>query len=327
MSINVTSATYKADPTGVKDSTAAINGAITAAMLTGSTVYLPAGTYLVKGNLVAKITGRPIQVVGDGWGQTVISFTGSGDCFRSYCPGLYSTDTIFGEVPVGGGITDITIDGTNHTGYASAVHAGDLFQYHIDVEVQNFSKPNDKGAWFDNQYTWTEQLHGKIFASYCTQHVVFDNNNGGANSTGSFERSDLSIFIDQNNAAFDGVVFQNGTYIADGALSIEGNFMGSKSAVSSAVLRLTDVAPLGHADAGTYSNLVTSSVNIGVENDATSGNTPYTIFFGSSDNFIVNCTGQMDFLAAPTGFRPCNIPSSVSNFSGIVTGDKGLAGS
>jgi len=326
--LNATSKTYKADATGGKDSTTAINNVIEASMKDGSIVYLPSGTYLVEGNLIAEISGRPIQITGDGWGQTVISFTGSGDCFRSYCPGLYSTDTIFGAVPAGGSITGITIDGTNHGGEGgSAIHVGDLLQYNINVDVQNFYQPGDKGVWFDNQYWWTEQLYGKIFASNCASHVVFDNN-GDTNSTGSFERCDLAIFIDQNDATFDGVVFQNGTYIADGALAIEGNFTGANTDVESAVLRFTGAAPDSHADAGAYSNIINSRLNVGVECDAPESNTtPYTIYFQTSDNYILNCTGIMDFMAAPAAFQQCNIPGSVSNFTGPILGDTSLVAS
>src|SRR5260221_9757779 len=63
--VNVTDPAYGADPTGVSDSTTAINNAITA-LPGGGVVYLPPGTYKTSGSLV--ITADNIILQGAGWG-------------------------------------------------------------------------------------------------------------------------------------------------------------------------------------------------------------------------------------------------------------------
>lgn len=56
---------YGADPSGVADSTAAINAALTAAVAAGGgEVYIPAGTYLVNGRV--DINGSNLRIYGDG---------------------------------------------------------------------------------------------------------------------------------------------------------------------------------------------------------------------------------------------------------------------
>ena len=103
--INVTS--YGADPTGASDSTSAFENAIAAAASAGGgVVYIPAGTYKISSTLTC--TTVPVYFVGDGAWATIISFTGTGDCFRIYDSSTYGTRTKFG-----GGVVGITIDGTN----------------------------------------------------------------------------------------------------------------------------------------------------------------------------------------------------------------------
>ena len=130
-----------------------------------------------------------------------------------YDGSIYGTRTKFG-----GGVVGITIDGAHATGASAGRHVGDLLQYEVDLTVQNFSKSGSIGVHFDNNYFWMEQLFGRIYAQNCASHVVFDWTSGAASTaTGSFERCDLDIYIDQDGASFDGVVFQNGAFVTDGS--------------------------------------------------------------------------------------------------------------
>jgi hypothetical protein len=70
--INVTAAPYGADPSGASDSTAAIQGAITAAAAAAGVVYLPAGSYRISSALALH---GSLTLIGDGPGQTVITQT------------------------------------------------------------------------------------------------------------------------------------------------------------------------------------------------------------------------------------------------------------
>ena len=102
---------------------------------------------------------------------------------------------------------------------------GDLLQYELDLTVQNFYQAGSIGIHLDNNYYWTEQLYGRVYASNCASHVVFDwTTTASSTSSGSFERCDLDVYINQNKGGFDGVVLRNGAFVTNGSLKIRGNF-------------------------------------------------------------------------------------------------------
>ena len=316
--VNVTS--YGADPTGASDSAGAFNDAVTAvANAGGGVVYIPAGGYKIESTVTC--TAVPVYFVGDGAWATIVSFYGTGDCFRIYDDSTYGTRTKFA-----GGFIGITIDGTHSQGASTGLHVGDLLQYEVDLTVQNFYGTGCIGVHFDNNYYWTEQLFGRIYAQNCTSHVVFDwTGSTSTTSSGSFERCDLDIYLDQINPQFDGVVFQNGAFVTNGSLKIRGNFGSSSSSVSSAALRLT-----GYQSANDYkgfSGIANSMLDFGLE--CGSGTyTPQTIVFGASGNTISGCMGALNFGAAGNTFTPSNNVNNVNifNFMGQTSGDTTLPG-
>lgn len=313
---NVTS--YGADPTGATDSTGAFQTAIAAvASAGGGVVYMPGGTYTISSTLTC--TTVPAYFLGDGAWATTISFTGTGDCFRVYDSSTYGSRKKFG-----GGFAGLTIDGTKAGAGSAGLHVGDLLQYELDLTVQNFSGTGSIGVHLDNNYYWTEQLYGRIYAQYCTSNVVFDwTTTTSSTSSGSFERCDLDIYVNQDSSKFDGVVFQNGAFITNGSLKIRGNFGASSTPVSSAVLRLTgNKTANGYAS---YSGLVDSMIDIGVE--CGSGTYPtQTIAFGATGNVISGCYGALNFGAAGNTFAPSNNTTNVFSFYGQTGGDSTLPG-
>jgi hypothetical protein len=314
--INVVLTTPAADPTGATDSTSAFKAAIAAAGA-GGVVYIPAGTYTISSTLTC--TTVPVYFVGDGAWATIISFTGTGDCFRVYDSSTYGSRTKFA-----GGFTGITIDGAKAVGSATGLHVGDLLQYELDLTVQNFYGTGSIGVHLDNNYYWTEQLFGRIYAQNCTSHVVFDWTSGTAStSSGSFERCDLDIYVNQISAKFDGVVFQNGAFITNGSLKIRGNFGSSSSSVSSAALRLTGNQNVNGYPS--YSGILDSMVDIGVECSSNSYTTQ-TIAFGASGNVISGCYGALNFGAAGNTFTKSNNTTNIFNFLGQTGGDSTLPG-
>jgi hypothetical protein len=307
-----------ADPSGVTDSTTAIQSAISALPATGGVVYLPAGTYLVSGTLTC--TTVPAYFQGDGAWATTLAFTGTGDCVRVYDPTTYSSRTRYS-----GGFAGITIDGAGAGPGSAGLHVGDLLQYDLDLAVQNFKGAGSIGLHLDNAYYWTEQLRGRVYAQACASHVVFDCSGSLTTSSGSFERCDLDIYLDQQNPAFDGVVFRNGAFTGNGSLRIRGNFGGSSAALSSAVLRLTGSTPSGR-EYPSSSGIQNGLVDIGVECGSATY-TPQTIAFGSSANTIWGCTGALNFgIAGDDKFAPSNNSGNVGNFQGPITGDSTLPG-
>jgi hypothetical protein len=314
--INVVS--QGADPTGSADSTAAIQAAINALPATGGVVYLPAGTYKVSTTVTC--TTVPAYFVGDGVWATTLAFTGTGDCVRIYDPTTYSSRTRYA-----GGFCGITIDGTHAGAGSTGLHVGDLLQYELDVTVQSFTGTGSIGVHLDNAYYWTEQLHGRIYAQYCTSHVVFDCSGSLTTSSGSFERCDLDIYIDQEDANYDGVVFRNGAFTGNGSLRIRGNFASTTTTVSSAVLRVTGSTPAGREYPGA-SGIVDGMLDIGVE-CGSQAYTPQTIVFGSSANTIWGCYGALNFgIGGDTTFSPSNNAGNVGAFQGPVNGDSKLPG-
>jgi hypothetical protein len=154
--------------------------------------------------------------------------------------------------------------------------------------------------------------------------VVFDwTSSTSTTSSGSFERCDLDIYVNQDSAKFDGVVFQNGAFITNGSLKVRGNFGASSSAVSSAALRLTGYQSVNGYTS--YSGIVDSMVDIGVE--CGSGTYPtQAIAFGASGNSISGCYGALNFGAAGNTFASSNNDGNVFNFLGHTTGDAALPG-
>jgi len=299
---------FGADLTGTTDSTTAINNAIAQVIANGGGVlYFPAGTYRVNSSLSA-ITIPGVRVVGDGRWISVIKFYGSGDCFRMYFSGSSSTQ--------GGGFEAFTLDGTNATGTATGIHAGDIFRLHMDVHVRGWSGSGQTGVHFDNNYSWTEQITGRIYADGCATHVMFDNSvNTSGSSTGSFDRVNLDVFLVTEGAG-DGVTWNNGAFAIDGHLGIYGN--ASPGAAQYYVLKIT-----GQNTAG-YSYLRRCNLNIGVECATGSGTVPGTIAFGTAqDNYIAGCTGFMDFGGNQAFALPSNFTNSFQ-FTGPIWGDTKL---
>ena len=315
--INVVSG-YGADPAGATDSTTAFTNAIAAAAKAGGgVIYIPAGVYTISSTLTC--TTVPVYFVGDGPWATTISFTGTGDCFRVYDGSAYGTRTKFA-----GGFIGITLDGAKAGAGSAGLHLGDLLQYELDLTVQNFYGTGSIGVHLDNNYYWTEQLHGRIYAQSCASHVVFDWTSGTATtSSGSFERCDLDIYINQDSAKFDGVVFRNGAFVTNGSLKIRGNFGAGSAAVSSAALRLTGYQSVNGYTS--YSGIVDSMLDVGVE-CASGTYPPQTIVFGAAGNAISGCYGALNFGAAGNNFARSNNSNNVSGFYGHTGGDNTLPG-
>ncbi|GAA5186812.1 hypothetical protein GCM10023322_33860 [Rugosimonospora acidiphila] len=318
--VNVTA--HGADPTGANDSADAFNEAVAAVTQAGGgVVYIPAGNYKIESTVTcAPSVSAPVYFVGDGAWATIISFFGTGDCFR-----VYDSSTYLARTKFGGGFAGLTIDGANAGAGSTGLHLGDVLQYEVDLTVQSFRKAGSIGVHFDNNYYWAEQLFGRIYAQDCASHVVFDWTSGtSTTSSGSFERCDLDIYIDQWDASFDGVVFRNGAFITNGSLKIRGNFGSSKTAVSSAALRLTGSQSVNGYTS--YSGIVDSLVDIGVECGSGSY-TPQTIAFGTSkNNAISGCYGALHFGAAGNTFSPSNNNGNIFNFTGQTGGDTTLPG-
>jgi hypothetical protein len=309
-----------ADPAGAADSAAAWQAAMNALPASGGAVIVPPGTYKLASTVTNAVTPTYIVCPGGRWATTA-NYTGSGDCIR-----MLNT-TAGGGGFWGGGVTGLYINGSAASAGACGLHIGDGEQYYLDVAVEHFNGAGSIGVHLDNTVWWTEKCHGTIFARDCTSHVVFDVT-GATTSTSSFGYLDLTCYL-YAQANQDGVVVQNGAYPYHGRLAIKGNFQGSASAVTNAVLRITGTIPAGHPGAGNRAQVTRCQLDIQAEVQ-TAANQPSTIIFGGSagQNAILGCYGIMDFTQGTGTFTQTNLPAATNSntfiYSGPVLGDVSL---
>lgn len=333
---------YGATGNGTTDDTADIGAAIAAAVAAkGGIVYFPQGTYKTT-SVLTVATIYPIQLVGAGWG-TIIKPTGSTafDCIRAY-----DSTTNSGEGPTNTGfaIRELLIDGTamtNTTGKASGIHLGDLFRASvINVAVQNFATSTNYGLWFDNNYSWAEQLTVDAFVSNCTIGCVFDVASGASTTsqpfiTGSYDRADIKLGINQGTDTFNGLLLNNGAVLLDSRLYVYGNFGANTTTDTAYAVGVVGGTPTG-AYIGTMSIITSSFIQFGIEQDtggSSSGDEPYTVFFGPSITSggttyypqIIKSMCMFDFGAA-NAFKATNgTANNMSGNMGLCFGDSTLA--
>lgn len=307
----VTDLTPSGDATGVTDA-ASITAAVSALPASGGVVRLAAtGIWYVEcGQVSINKSGVYIDARG-----CFINAVGAGDMIR-----MYDSSNITSRAVQGGGILgNPVIDGTNTTGAASALHLGDIFRATAYLSPQNFTQTGSDGAIFDNTYWWTERLDAEVHATSCYRHVRFTQNPavpGTPTATGSFMRGDLKIYVDQSNASYDGIVFENGTYATGAFTRWWGNFTstGSGGTLSSAAVKVTGATPAGSADSPTPSNLYEMLVDWNFE-CAPGTFTPYAVWLDAvSGCSAASLLGTINFA-----------PGGSLNFNGYV-GSIGLFG-
>lgn len=323
IALNAMSATFWVYPTGDEtgdDDTANFAAAVTALGSAPGAVYVGAGTYYLNGETGPLATNQWV-VCAPG---VFISWLGTGDCFRFVDTSTYDDRTVSGGGIIGRPIIDGTSAGTGSAG----VHLGDILALRYDVAVQNFSGTDDIGVHFDNQNYWTEESAGRIWATNCTRHVVFDVS-GEDTSTNSFGYTDIAIEVLAKDNQ-DGVVCQNGALLYNSSVKIKGNFQGASSSQSSAVLRLTGDVPAGHPNAGGYSAVHSCRLDIHAEcSDALGSDAPYTIYFGTlSGNTLLGCQGILDFAQGSLAFQVSNWTAAGAagtfGYDGVIRGDFNL---
>jgi len=302
------------DHTGVTDA-ATWNSAIAS----GKTIFASAIAewYILGGQIKSTLaSGISIYMF-----NCFVNLVGAGAAFD-----FTDTSDPDGRVTQAGGFYGFPVfDATNVTGASYAFHGGDIFLWRMEIQAQNFTFAGSGGIWYDNRNYWTEGLSGRIYTFNCVTAVIFDVSVGNTTNTGSFERAGtLEITVNQGNPNYDGVVFRNGAFIQDkGPLVLGGNFGTSIGALTSAAVRIEGQTPAGVA-IPSFSNISNAELIWGCEVDTSSGsNAPYTVFFGTADNYIANCTGNIDFGAA-SAFQSSNSAGQFIGFIGVVQGDTNL---
>ena len=189
---------YGADPTGVADSTTAIQNALNAVPTNGGTVYIPAGIYVITATLNPKVTGTRVQ--GAGWGSQ-IRYDGN-----VVTPAIGMADTTTRRC----NISWLRISQTNVTAHGTAIEAS----YFVDSAIEH--------VLIDGGGSGVPPVIGISFNSATTLYnLVSDSriNCSGANSIG--------IRLD---TAANSNVIRNVRVLPDGAVSSSiGIYVNSRS--------------------------------------------------------------------------------------------------
>jgi hypothetical protein len=307
---NVLNASYAggADPTGTADCTAAIQAAVNALppAPAGGTVILPdGGTYRVNSTITIARPGVWLYSRG-----SVINYYGSGDCIRMYSPNSYTAGW-------GGGIIGgLVIDGTNASAGACGAHIGDIYQLQLDFGVRNFQGANSKGAWFDCQYYWAEDMYGHLFAQQNTTNVIFDNSaNLTGQATGSYARTNLTIVMDAKGVG-DGVIIKNAAQVYASEFVYVGNMDYSSTATKH--WALTIAAPAGFSYTATSASPCVFTATGHYYGNGTNvflaGGTAPTGFTNGASYYVVNTSiGAGTFQLSATAGGPAINSTSTGN--------------
>jgi hypothetical protein len=308
------------DTSGVTDA-AAVNSAFTTLGAGGGSVYLAPGHFYFAVGTVT-LTGLYQYLIGSGrWATTIFAIGSGGDTIR-----VFHSDTT-GQL-TGGGLADFTLDGSMAGAATVGLHYGDMRAGELGIGVQNFTGAGSMGVHFDNQHAWTEECHGYLWVSNCTQCIVFDVS-GAVTSTNSYGYSDFFFeILEKGNQ--DALVLQNGAFLYHSRVSVKANFAGTVAANTAAAIRITGVIPAGHPGAGTGSAIANSRFDFMAEcTSATGPNAPQTINFGNlSLNSLTGCTGILDFTFGSLAFAVSNFTAlsaaGAFQYLGFVAGDAHL---
>jgi hypothetical protein len=315
--------TYGATGNGSTDDTTAIQAAITACINAGGgTVYFPAGTYKISSTLnihPTVITNNMCQSVvlrGDGAQSTVIMSYVTGAATSWYVANngnpSYSSGT---------GLRDICIDGTNAGNSSYGIVVGDMEGLHFErFMVRYFTGTSSIGLWHYNQYSWTEEAHFQGWIEKCTTAVHFSSNatNGGTNSFGYCD-FDYTLYQgytgNYDGVSLDGTV---GAQPYHGSMRLRGNFNSSSSALTSAVVRLSNGATI---EGMRFEWMLECNTGSGTTSK------PTTIIMDST-SVVQGCYGILDFSygGSSSAFTPASIATAGSfQFSGPISADSNLA--
>lgn len=212
-----------ADPTGVADSTAAIQAAID----TGRTVWLPSGTYSVTS---LDLKGKYPNIVGDGINQTIIKARSSvGKLIDAY----ESSDVQVSPVL----ISNLTIDGDSKVTEA-AISMRYRHLSNIDtVVIKNVNAANSAGLFAVDCWL-TVMNNSRVVDSYNGINFYGSNHRSTVNSCSFVACSNVGINCESNGTALDGnnaLVFNNcdvefgnglGAYLKVSDAAFYGCYMG-----------------------------------------------------------------------------------------------------
>ena len=290
---------YGADPTGVKDSTTAINNALNATLYTGAPVYLPTGTYKLAGTL--NMTNGQ-SLIGDGSQAVTINYTGSTIAIKYTITGSFTGSQRAGR------ITGFYLNGYSGGATTVGIQFGELQGLLMDdVFLAGF---NTAGIHFLNTGDYAEEhtIRATIVgcgttSSSTTGCVVFDSS--------SWDYSNFDFLLIPNAGAH-GVLLINDAQLQGCELRIRGNFLGATPNTGA-------VIAIDPANTGTDNYIRNSLLDVAAET-AGSGTGHYLLYMGStSSQSQFFATGVLNLSSVgPTSQGISNAHFLPFEFSGII---------
>ena len=296
---------FGADPTGVSDSTTAIQAAITACQSSGAALYIPTGTYKITSSL--SITSK-IKIYGDGNQRSILSLNTSSS----------STFAISVNMPDNGILIGLDIGFLAITGNAGSASGGGIYLNTTlvnsvitqsvlhDLYIKNVST----GVSINNivymstfrniTVTGAVSAYGVLVASssgvqtlYCSFTDIEVTNVGSAGY--AFY---CTLYGSQfRNLTADGCCYFNGAYTDIQGLSLEGITAAAVPTTTaiqtSNIFALRDVALINVPTAKCSTGISTSGPIANIENvrvpDSGAGNQPaYIVSLGASGGRLAN---------------------------------------
>lgn len=183
--INARAYPYSAAGDGVTDDTAAINNAIAAAGATGSTVWLPPGTYLCTPTgspAVALSVPSNVRIVGAGRNATILKKGGNGTLISMSGP---STDTTGVTHCRFSGIESLGINGNGKTGLVLQLYYADNLLFRDMVITSNSDLAIDSAEFWDSRFEDCAIVSCTGTASSTTQPNMWLRNSAASSGFGN----------------------------------------------------------------------------------------------------------------------------------------------
>lgn len=297
------------DTTGVKDTSTFSSLVSAAAAGSGGTITLGAGSFYINSNQVtARMSGGPVFITGAGIGTTTLYVLGSGDGLRMFNPtsppGGFTGLTVFG-----GGVLDLTLDGSLASAGATGLHIGDGECYQVRCQIQHFNGASSTGLHIDNSVWWTEKGTWRVkFVDTTTAVLQTTASGNNSNAENDF---DWVFFLKPNQNAIN----MQGIAHYLGRLKCRGVFNQGGTANTGVFLTMDASSAINNC-------LVDVALNLG-----STGAVPQTMNLTTGASLQSN-NGRLVFNGT-SGWTSSNIvwSSNVTafNFFGDVFGDSNIA--
>lgn len=307
---------YGADPTGVATSDAAwaacYSDALSAVQAEtangtgGAMIILGCGRYRFSVNTVV-INDPRIGFAGQGRWATGISTTGStGDILN-----FSNTASVgFQSAPVHG----FGVYGWSAGAAVNGVHYGDRPNGCMtDVAVYGLTGTGCRGFWFHDAHGTLSE--GSFFVLHADQNTVNYDFDGGGGGTTSFDYSHMFLHsvTKTNGSNVIALRFTGGQHCYGSSIHLAGNIVSNNASFTATGVQV--------GTSGTDASRINASfLQVSLECGAATGTVTDVVVNTAAGKGINNCSGTMNFLAAPSSFTAGSVTGGTLTCAGYVNG-------